>query len=91
MREIAEEVGLLARVEVLVGVWSRRADIDEHPHGIVSIVYLCEAIGGTLHAQPHEVLEIAWRVIDDVENWHFHHEMLARAALEKHWRRAVGG
>ena len=28
--------------------------------------------------------------IDDVDDWHHHHETLARAALETHWRRAVG-
>ena len=32
--------------------------------------------------------EIAWRAIDDVDDWHHHHETLARAALEAHWRRA---
>src|SRR5947207_11555923 len=35
--------------------------------------------------QPHEVREIAWRAIDDVGagDWHHHHELLARAALER--------
>ena len=57
----------------------------------MSVLYLCEAIGGELRAQPHEVREIAWRAIDDVDDWHHHHETLARAALEAHWRRAAGG
>jgi ADP-ribose pyrophosphatase YjhB (NUDIX family) len=91
VREFQEEVGLIARVDQLVGVWSRQAAIEEQPHGIVSIVYLCQPIGGELRAQPHEVREIAWRAIDDVEDWHFHHEMLARAALEARWRHAAGG
>ena len=90
VREIEEEVGLVAEVDQLVGVWSRQADLDGHPHGVVSIVYLCHAVGGALRAQPHEVTEVAWRSIDDVEAWHHHHETLARAALEAHWRRSTG-
>jgi len=91
VREIAEEVGLVARVDRLVGVFARPAGVDGNPHSVVSVVYLCDAIGGELHAQPHEVREIAWRHIDDVHGWHHHHESLARAALEAHWRRAAGG
>jgi ADP-ribose pyrophosphatase YjhB (NUDIX family) len=90
VREIAEEVGLTACVDELVGVFGRSAGVHGNPHSVVSIVYLCHAIGGTLLAQPHEVLEIAWRSIDDVDDWHHHHESLARAALEAHWRRRAG-
>jgi ADP-ribose pyrophosphatase YjhB (NUDIX family) len=91
VREIAEEVGLVARVAALVGVFARAAGTHGIPHSVVSVVYLCDAIGGEIRAQPHEVREIAWRSIDDVDNWHHHHETLARAALEAHWRRIVGG
>ena len=71
---------------------SARPDADEHPHGTVSIVYLCSILGGELRAQPHEVRELAWRAIDDVEpgTWHHHHEHLARAALDALWRAAGG-
>jgi hypothetical protein len=45
-----------------------------------------------LRPQPHEVLEIAWRDIDDLapDEWHMHHASLARAALDAHWRRQAG-
>lgn len=91
VREIAEEVGLDACVDQLVGVFAREAGVDGNPHSVVSVVYLCRVLGGEIRAQPHEVREIAWRSIDDVDDWHHHHGMLARAALEAHWRRTVGG
>jgi ADP-ribose pyrophosphatase YjhB (NUDIX family) len=93
VREIAEEVGLVARVDRLVGVFARPPGVDSNPHSTVSVVYLCDATGGELRAQPHEVREIAWRNVDDVEpdRWHHHHETLARAALEAHWRRVIDG
>ena len=91
LREVAEEVGLDARIIELVGVFARDAGAHGNPHSVVSVLYLCEAIGGELRAQPHEVREIAWRAVDDVDDWHHHHETLARAALEAHWRRAAGG
>jgi ADP-ribose pyrophosphatase YjhB (NUDIX family) len=91
VREIAEEVGLVARVSELVGVFAREAGTHGSPHSVVSVLYLCDVVGGEIRAQPHEVREIAWRAIDDVDDWHHHHETLARAAREARWRRAVGG
>jgi ADP-ribose pyrophosphatase YjhB (NUDIX family) len=92
VRELAEEVGVQARVERLVAVVTRPAHPEEHPHGTVSILYLCSITGGTLRAQAHEVLEIAWRDIDEVPagEWHHHHEALARAAREAWWRMRAG-
>jgi ADP-ribose pyrophosphatase YjhB (NUDIX family) len=92
LREVAEEVGLTVRVTGLVGVFARPAGVHGNPHSVVSIVYLCEALGGELRPQLHEVREVAWRTIDDVgsDAWHHHHEKLARAALEAHWRRGAG-
>jgi ADP-ribose pyrophosphatase YjhB (NUDIX family) len=92
IRELGEEVGITARVDQLVGVFYRPADAREHPHGTVSILYLCAMTGGTLRPQPHEVHEVAWRDVDAVakDEWHHHHETLARAARDAHWRRRTG-
>jgi len=92
VREVAEEAGLRARVERLVGVFFRAASAPETPHGTVSVVYLCSLTGGIMRAQPHEVIQLAWRNVDDVgaEEWHHHHETLARAALDAHWQRRAG-
>lgn len=92
VRELAEEAGVEARVDGLVGVFFREASVTGTPHGTVSVVYLCSITGGTLRPQPHEVLELAWRAVDDIApgDWHHHHELLARAALEAHWRKRAG-
>ena len=92
VRELAEEVGVEARVDRLVGVFFREARADVHPHGTVSIVYLCSITGGRPRPQPHEIRELAWRVVDDVpaDEWHHHHELLARASLDAYWRSRAG-
>jgi ADP-ribose pyrophosphatase YjhB (NUDIX family) len=92
VRELGEEVGAVARVDALVGVFFRPADPREHPHGTVSVLYLCSIAPGELRAQEHEVREIAYRAIDDVraDEWHHNHQMLARAALDAFWRRRGG-
>jgi ADP-ribose pyrophosphatase YjhB (NUDIX family) len=92
VRELAEEAGVDARVDRLVGVFFREAAVSGVAHGTVSVVYLCSITGGALRPQPHEVLELAWRAVDDVasDEWHHHHETLARAALEAHWQLRAG-
>lgn len=91
-RELREEAGLEARVDALVGVFFRPAQQGEHPHGTVSIVYLCSVVAGTPTPQPHEVIEVAYRDVDELApgEWHHHHETLARAAREAHRRRRAG-
>ena len=94
MRELAEEVGVEARVDRLVGVFARgpRAPTATRTASCRSCT-CATSIGGALRPQPHEVAEIAWRHPDDIEPgaWHHHHETLARAAWEAHWRRVVDG
>ena len=65
VRELLEEAGVEARVDALVGVFYREAHAGEHPHGTVSVVYLCSITGGRLRPQLHEVREVAFRDIDD--------------------------
>jgi ADP-ribose pyrophosphatase YjhB (NUDIX family) len=90
IRELREETGVDGRIDRLVGVFHRPADASGHPHGTVSVVYLCSIVSGTLRPQPHEVLEIGFHAIDDVTDWHHHHEQLARAALEARWKYCTG-
>lgn len=82
VRELAEEAGVEACVEKLVGVFFREARADEHPHSTVSVLYLCAMTGGELRPLLHEVSEVAWKDIDEIAtgDWHHHHEQLARAA-----------
>ena len=92
VRELAEEVGVEARVDQLVGVFFRSAHADEHPHGTVSVLYLCSIISGALRAQPHEVVDLAYCDVDTFapDEWHHNHEEFARAARDAHWRRRAG-
>jgi hypothetical protein len=59
---------------------------------MVAVVYLCSIVSGTLRPQLHEVKELAYRDIDEVPTgeWHMHHERLARAARDVHWRVRAG-
>jgi len=92
VRELEEEAGVRGRVERLVGAFFREARTGEHPHGTVSVVYLCSILRGNLQPQAHEVHEVAWRRIHEVDAdaWHLNHETLARAALDANWRLRSG-
>jgi ADP-ribose pyrophosphatase YjhB (NUDIX family) len=80
VREIGEEIGLAGTIEALVGVYGRQASSDHGPHGAVAVVYLCSVAPGEV-VLSHEVLDAAYRHIDDVEVWHKNHEHYAREAL----------
>ncbi len=92
VRELGEEAGVQARVDGLVGRVLPSTRAGEHPHGTVSIVYLCSIVAGRPTPQLHEVTELAWWAIDAVPapDWHHNHGDLARAALDAHWRRRAG-
>lgn len=87
VREAHEETGLSIAVLELVDAIGRPATVENGPHAMVAVVFLCEIIGGEIVAS-HEVTEVVWRHIDDIGPWHRNHEQLARRALAAHRRRA---
>jgi ADP-ribose pyrophosphatase YjhB (NUDIX family) len=85
VREIHEETGFEAVIDEMVGISARPACAEYGPHAQISVLHLCSIVGGEASPQAHEVLELAWRDIDTVDNWHKNHEVYARAALAR-WR-----
>ena len=84
IREVREETGLEIKVNQLVGVFTRKPSATMGVHTTVSIVHLCEIIGGQLSTS-HEGHALKYWAIDDMENWHATHEINARAAY-KIWK-----
>ena len=89
VREVAEEVGLVATVDALVGAIGRPASAELGPHGVVAVVYLVSVEPGEITCS-HEVFEARYWHIDHVDVWHKNHETLARAALEYRRGRTAG-
>jgi 8-oxo-dGTP pyrophosphatase MutT (NUDIX family) len=89
VRELHEETGFTGVVDDLVGIFARPASAQFGPHASIAVVYLCSLTGGERCLPAHEVLDVAWRGVDDVEVWHKNHEHYARAALA-HWRARRG-
>jgi ADP-ribose pyrophosphatase YjhB (NUDIX family) len=81
VREVREETGLDVRPARLVGFFHRPASVEAGPHGVVSVLFLCEVKGGVLSCSS-EGLELRYWEIEDVPEWHAHHELMARAARE---------
>jgi 8-oxo-dGTP pyrophosphatase MutT (NUDIX family) len=86
VREFEEEIGVVGRVDRLVGAFFRGASAAYGPHSVISLVYLCSVRSRTFTLQPHEVLEAGWHDIDEITDWHLNHETLARGAREAWWR-----
>ncbi len=85
LREFAEETGLDATIDELVGIFARPASVEYGPHATIAVLYLCSITDGEIAWPEHEILEVAWSGIDTVERWHKNHEHYARAALAR-WR-----
>ena len=81
VREVMEETGLRVRPQRLVGLFARPASAEAGPHGVVSVLFLCEVEGGSLSCSS-EGLELRYWEIEQVPEWHAHHELMARAARE---------
>jgi ADP-ribose pyrophosphatase YjhB (NUDIX family) len=81
VREVREETGLEIRVSQLVGVFTRKPSAQMGPHTTVSIVHLCEIVGGRLELSAEGQALEYWS-IDEMKDWHATHEILARAAYK---------
>ena len=89
VRETREETGLSVCVRQLVGVFTRRAHAGYGPHSAIAVGYLCDQIAGSVQPS-HEVLDVQFRAIDDVTEWHEKHQEYARAADTARKNRSVG-
>jgi ADP-ribose pyrophosphatase YjhB (NUDIX family) len=88
MREAKEETGLDVRILELVGVYTRFPNAEYTPYTLVSTVYLCQVVGGTLQSS-HEDLGLAYWDLDDVPIWHANQEQQARDALAVWQKRSL--
>jgi ADP-ribose pyrophosphatase YjhB (NUDIX family) len=79
VREVREETGLEIRISQLVGVFTRKPSAQMGPHTTMSIVHLCEIVGGRLQVSIEGQALEYWS-IDEMKDWHATHEILARAA-----------
>src|SRR5213082_2379792 len=79
VREAREETGLIVRPMRLVDVFARMPGTVSGLHTQVTVVYLCEVIGGILRGS-HESLDLHYWRIEDVPAWHTQHQSYAQAA-----------
>jgi ADP-ribose pyrophosphatase YjhB (NUDIX family) len=82
IREAREETSLEVKVLELVGVFTRLPRAEYTPFTLVSVVYLCEVIGGELRSS-HEDLGLRYWNLEDVRAWHGDQEIQAREAYQK--------
>jgi len=85
VREIKEETGYDAVIDEMAGIFARPASAAFGPHATLAVLHLCSIVGGEARWPRHEVLELGWCRVDDVDVWHKNHETYARAALAR-WR-----
>jgi 8-oxo-dGTP pyrophosphatase MutT (NUDIX family) len=86
VREVREETGLTVTSLELVDVVGRPAGSRYGPHAVVSVVYTCEVAPGPIVVS-HESHAVEYRHIDEVEEWHANHELLARRAWQHRFDR----
>jgi 8-oxo-dGTP pyrophosphatase MutT (NUDIX family) len=84
VREVREEVGLDVTAYELVDVVGRPAGTEFGPHAVVSVLYLCAVAPGEVTIS-HEAVAAAYRHVEDVDEWHANHELLAGMARDA-WR-----
>lgn len=79
VREAKEETGLEVSILELVGVYTRFPSAEYTPYTVVSAVFLCDVIGGSLQSS-HEDLGLQYWKLEDVPVWHGDQERQARDA-----------
>ena len=79
VRETWEETGLNIHVLRLIDIFTRKSSAVNGPFTTLSVVYLCEVIGGELRLS-HEGRALHYWKIDEMTDWHTTHEHHARAA-----------
>lgn len=84
VRETREETGLDCRVIRLVEVFTNTARIEYGPHSRVSLLYLCEVVGGRLQGSD-ESLGLQYWQIAKVPLWTADHQQQAETA-HRCWR-----
>jgi ADP-ribose pyrophosphatase YjhB (NUDIX family) len=65
IREVREETGLIVRLTRMVGIYSR-PHWKQHAGQYHIVVFATEPLGGTLHAQPDEVVDLDFFASDRI-------------------------
>jgi len=79
VREVREETGLEVRIVEQVAAVHRFPSERNGPHAMVSMLFLGEVTGGEIRTSP-ETVEVAYRRLDEVTDWHANHRELASLA-----------
>jgi ADP-ribose pyrophosphatase YjhB (NUDIX family) len=87
IREAKEETGLEVKILELVGVYTRLPSVEYGLFTVVSTIYLCEVIGGSLQ-RSHEDLGLQHWKLEEVPIWHGNQEQQARDAKVRFLARA---
>jgi 8-oxo-dGTP pyrophosphatase MutT (NUDIX family) len=86
VREVYEECNLKVVPERIIGVYGGEDHLLTYPNGdqvaIISIVFLCKIIGGTLKINDDESLELRYFAPDDLPQLHSRYAIRIHAALQ---------
>ncbi len=86
---LLEEVRMIARngLNYTKDIFTRKASAVNGPFTTLSVVYLCDVLGGELRLS-HEGRALRCWKIDEVPDWHATHEQHARASY-KEWQKLL--
>lgn len=79
LREVKEETGFDAEIIGLLAVFSRTPR-PAYLHTSCHLVYHCRVTGGELQCS-HESEEVAWKKLEEIDQWHFDHELWMKEAV----------